>query len=92
MSLLRLKEKKSWGSAGWGYNIFGQPGDAYTTDRHVPVEVGGGQIFNTLSMHGDHSCCLSDAGTILCWGYNAYGTVGDGTIFDRTTPTQLSGF
>ena len=76
----------------WGRNDEGQLGDGSTQDRALPVDVAGlGSGVQAVSVGGDHSCALTDAGAVLCWGGNYFGQLGDGSNIDRHTPTQVHG-
>lgn len=74
----------------WGSNAHGQVGDGTTTDRLVPVIVGGGtRRFSSISA-GSVSCGIEkETGFAYCWGANAHGQVGDGTRTDRLAPVLV---
>ena len=72
----------------WGYNYYGQLGDGSTTNSAAPVRVAGlpsGVV--AISAGTDHTCALTNVGTLYCWGYNSTGGLGDSTFADRTQPT-----
>lgn len=75
----------------WGRNNAGQLGDGTTTNSAVPVAVGGGRTFGSLTMGEFHSCgiagtgpvavgTLGPPGELLCWGQNEFGQLGLGTF------------
>ncbi|HEX7479953.1 MAG TPA: MopE-related protein [Polyangiales bacterium] len=55
-------------------------GDA--CDSPVSVSVAAG---------GQHSCALSQGGTVNCWGLNGDGQLGDGTTTSANTPVAVAG-
>jgi alpha-tubulin suppressor-like RCC1 family protein len=73
----------------WGYNSFGQLGDATSTGPQTcywqlvrcaktPVAVIALGRARAVTAGGDHTCALLDAGGIDCWGANWFGDLGDG--------------
>ncbi len=74
----------------WGYNGFGQVGDATQgTNRLTPVDVTGlssGVARITAGLY--HSCALLNTGGVKCWGSG--GSIGDGTTTSRPTPVDVS--
>ncbi len=75
----------------WGDNSYGQLGDGTTTQRAVPVAIGGALPFTLLGGGLGHSCGLTTAGQIYCWGNNLYGQLGDGTIADHHVAAPIGG-
>ncbi|HEV8131747.1 MAG TPA: hypothetical protein VGQ81_10875 [Acidobacteriota bacterium] len=78
----------------WGNNANGQLGDGTTTQRTIPVQVGGigaGSGVVAVAAGSSHSVALKSDGTVLSWGNNANGQLGDGTIIQRNTSVQVSG-
>ena len=76
----------------WGSNPDGRLGDGTTITRNVPTQVSGltsGVI--AVSAGHEHTCALTEEGSVLCWGYNGYGRLGDGTFATRLVPTQVVG-
>jgi Regulator of chromosome condensation (RCC1) repeat len=79
----------------WGDDFYGTLGDG--TDgtsgnmrRLVPVAVGGGLTFQSLSAGFETMCGTTAAGAGYCWGYN-YGALGDGTQDHRSSPVPVAG-
>jgi len=81
----------------WGWNNWGQLGDALTTDSSVPVLVSGitgltpGNTAVSASAGYSHSCVVMADGTAQCWGFNEYGQLGDGSTIDSVVPVLVSG-
>ena len=79
----------------WGYNNYGQLGDASTTNGLVPQPVLGlNSNILAVAVGGYHACALTSAGSVKCWGRNNYGQIGDGTSGTSATkyaPTQVDG-
>ncbi|MGB4762318.1 MAG: hypothetical protein WBP12_03085 [Candidatus Saccharimonas sp.] len=76
----------------WGRNFTGQLGDETTTDRTVPVKVGGALESLTvtdISTTGNVSCAIANS-KIYCWGSNVYGTVGNNSTVNVSTPTLVN--
>ena len=80
----------------WGSNYRGQLGDATTTDRTIPAQVGsgyaavaagGGQFL--VEVEGGHTVALKLDGSLWAWGWNAYGQLGDASATDRNTPVRI---
>jgi len=75
----------------WGYNSYGQLGDATTTDRSTPGDVSGLTSGVTSVAAGDnHTCAVTSGGGVQCWGDNVNGQIGDGTS-GPLTPVDVSG-
>ena len=86
-----------WTTAGlaycWGRNWSGQLGDGTSADRAAPNPVAQGSLkFTRLSIGGggQHTCGITDAGTVYCWGANSEGQLGDNSTTNRQSPTQVS--
>ena len=61
----------------WGYNGFGQLGDATTSNKNVPSWIPYLSNPGNLSAGSNHSFNLS-SGEASAWGYNLYGQLGLG--------------
>jgi uncharacterized protein (TIGR03437 family) len=92
-SLAAKRDGTVW---AWGWNGFGELGDATTTQRLTPVRVSGLTEVVAVaggggSVVGAHSLALRRDGTVWVWGHNGSGQLGDGTTTDRLTPVQVAG-
>jgi len=56
----------------------------------VPVAVGGGRRFLTISAGARHACALAVDSTAYCWGDNSAGQLGNGTVADTALPLAVS--
>ncbi|MBC7532551.1 MAG: hypothetical protein H7318_13330 [Oligoflexus sp.] len=76
----------------WGQNTNGQLGNGSTTASNVPVAVTGLTNVIALSLSGDFSCAVLDAGAgVKCWGANSYGQLGNSTFTDSSIPVISNG-
>jgi alpha-tubulin suppressor-like RCC1 family protein len=74
----------------WGANARGQLGNGTTTASHVPVPVGGGINFFTVTVGGAHSCAVRGVDSLaFCWGDNSVGQLGDSTTTQRLAPVRV---
>src|ERR1017187_5652297 len=78
----------------WGWNAFGQLGDASTTNSSVPVAVNtsgvlAGKTLTQITPAHDHTCALDAAGAAYCWGLNSYGQLGDGNTTSTSVPVAV---
>ncbi len=65
----------------WGYNWVGQLGDGrhgQDTNSNVPVQVGRGTSWATITAGSNHTCGALVSGAARCWGLNDTGQLGDG--------------
>src|SRR6266851_2868592 len=80
--------------SAWGYNGYGELGNATFTSNNTPVQVlgPGGVGFLTgvtaIAVGGQHSLALKSDGTVWAWGRNILGQLGNGTNTDSNTPLQ----
>jgi Regulator of chromosome condensation (RCC1) repeat len=76
----------------WGSNFYGQLGDATTTNRTVPVQVGGhASDWASVAAGASHTCAVKTDHTLWCWGLNGDGEFGDGTTTNSLVPVQVGG-
>ncbi len=73
----------------WGYNFYGQVGNASTTNVTAPVQIGTATTWGGITCSYYSSAALRTDGTLWTWGRNAEGQLGDGTLIQRTSPGQL---
>lgn len=85
----------------WGGNLFGQLGNATTTQSNVPVRVvkgssiaadnDGTYLKNIRSMDAgtDHTCAASYGGNVYCWGSGSGGELGTGSTGSSNTPVRV---
>jgi alpha-tubulin suppressor-like RCC1 family protein len=81
----------------WGYNGFGELGNASVASVGspvpVPVDTSGvlaGKTLTEISAGEYHSCALDSSGLAYCWGDNVDGDVGDGTTDGSTADHDTS--
>jgi len=80
----------------WGWNSFGQLGDSTNTNKSVPTEItskfnlGSNDKIISLSLGGDHSSALSEAGRVFTWGANRLGQLGDNTNTNKSVPIDIT--
>jgi alpha-tubulin suppressor-like RCC1 family protein len=53
----------------WGWNAEGEVGDGTTTDRLVPVPVGGALRFRQVSAGFGNTCAVTTDNRAYCWGF-----------------------
>ncbi|CAB5019149.1 MAG: chromosome condensation regulator RCC1 [Actinobacteria bacterium] len=79
----------------WGYNYYGQLGNASKTQSLVPVLVSGipatpgGPTATSISTGTEHSCALLSDGQVTCWGLNGRGQLGNVTSDNSITPVLV---
>lgn len=62
----------------WGYNGFGQIGDANNLYRNLPFTVDTNTNYSDLALGDWFSCGLTSSGQLKCWGQNHSGQLGVG--------------
>lgn len=76
----------------WGNNAAGQIGDGTTFNAVTPVDVVGLLPgVRAVSAGMDHTCALTDVGSVMCWGGNGYGQLGNGTTTGSLEPVEVNG-
>ncbi|MFH1436851.1 MAG: hypothetical protein ABIJ56_14180 [Pseudomonadota bacterium] len=76
----------------WGLNASGQLGDGTTYTAMTPVDVVGLMPgVRAVSAGTDHTCALTDVGSVVCWGGNGYGQLGNGTTTGSLEPVEVNG-
>ena len=71
----------------WGHNHYGRLGIGVTGGIYqLPMFVEGATNVVDLSLDYDHTCALSENGSISCWGRSKYGPLGIGPSGDINTP------
>lgn len=76
----------------FGYNGYGQLGDATFTNRTSPTYIS--SVSNVMDICASpfyHTLILLSNGTVLSTGYNGYGQLGDGTTTNRSSFVTVSG-
>ena len=74
----------------WGHNHFGRLGIGVTGGIYqLPMFVEGATNVVDLSLDYDHTCALSENGSISCWGRSKYGPLGIGQSGDKNTPQSV---
>ena len=73
----------------WGRNKWGQLGDGTTTDRLVPVAVGGINDAVELEIGGHQTCVRLSDDRVKCWGYNKYGELGINTTVNSSVAVSV---
>jgi alpha-tubulin suppressor-like RCC1 family protein len=78
----------------WGSNLYGELGDATTTDRSVPTVVAeipsGGSPAIGLAAGARHSLALVGDGRVLAWGRNEFGQLGDASTVASSVPVRAA--
>jgi alpha-tubulin suppressor-like RCC1 family protein len=75
----------------WGDNWKGQLGATVGIESWEPVPVEGLENGYVAVAAGDqHTCALSEQGTVKCWGDNEWGSLGDGTTVGSVMPVDVS--
>ena len=77
----------------WGINDHGQLGNASqpsTPNSYFAFSVLGllGKVIS-ITAGGDHTCAISEPGTLQCWGKNDNGQLGNGSKSDSVNPIEV---
>ncbi len=80
---------------GWGYNFFGQLGNASNSSRLEPAPVVmtgvlAGKTVTAIAAGTHHTLALTSEGRVYSWGLNDDGGLGDGTRTGRNEPVAVS--
>jgi alpha-tubulin suppressor-like RCC1 family protein len=75
----------------WGRNSWGELGDGFTDEKHVPTKIGAATDWATVSAGAYHGVGLKTNGSLWAWGDNGWGQRGDDTTDLKPTqgPTQI---
>ena len=73
----------------WGYNAYGQVGNATTTNQNAPVVVKGLTSGVTAVAGGGCFSLAIQNGSVLAWGDNSLGQLGNGTSGDYSDTPLL---
>jgi alpha-tubulin suppressor-like RCC1 family protein len=74
----------------WGYNGYGQLGDAAGTTSPTPVSVTGVTSDIVAVALGElHTCALTNRAGVRCWGHNAFGQLGNGRRTNSRSPVEV---
>ncbi len=81
--------------AAWGYNYYGQLGNASTTSSNVPVLVSASGVLagkSVVAIAGgkSHSLVLCSDGSVAGWGYNSTGQLGNGSTTNSNVPVLVN--
>ena len=71
----------------WGGNSAGQLGNGTQTASSTPVQVSGGQVFQTISAGYGHACGVTTLFQVYCWGLNGSGQLG-ANVANGSTPVR----
>ena len=76
----------------WGGNVAGTLGNGTTANSATPVPVTGlGSGIASVAAGYDHTCALTQAGSVLCWGSNQFRQLGNGSTSPSLTPVAITG-
>jgi alpha-tubulin suppressor-like RCC1 family protein len=76
----------------WGRNTRDQTGTGLPDSMLVlPTSVGGGLVFHSVAVGGEHTCAIAADDSAYCWGANGSGQLGDSSRIDRALPVSVAG-
>lgn len=76
----------------WGQNDQGQLGDGTNTLSTIPrLATGLAKGVAAITAGADHTCALTNSGTVKCWGRNAKAQLGAGGTSDSNIPVAVTG-
>jgi alpha-tubulin suppressor-like RCC1 family protein len=71
----------------WGYGLYGNLGNALTTDIFTPVTTfSGGTNWKQVSSGGRNTAAIKTDGTLWTWGRGTNGQLGNAVLANRSTP------
>ena len=80
----------------WGRGEYGILGNGGTTNSNTPVDVHTSTTESdplsgiiAISSEYNHSCVLTNAGTVKCWGRNNDGQLGNGSTTQSSAPVDV---
>jgi alpha-tubulin suppressor-like RCC1 family protein len=76
----------------WGYNLFGQLGNALNSDTWTPQNAIGilpPNVATHVSAGNYHSCATLTDGNVACWGRNGSRQLGNGSTADSWIPVTV---
>lgn len=80
------------GTKCWGYNEFGQIGNASNSNVLTPVDVVGQSTgVSAIASGNNHTCVLNTIGGVKCWGANQGGQLGNSSNTNTNTPVNVFG-
>ena len=81
--------QSSGGAHCWGEGSSGQLGYGNTSNRDSPGEaIPNLNGVRQISLGDDHTCALTEGGSVHCWGWGNSGRLGYGNDTDRSTPGE----
>ncbi len=74
----------------WGLNTTGALGNGTTSNSSIPVPVSGlGAGIASVAAGYEHTCALTQGGSVLCWGSNQFQQFGNGSNVSTLTPVSI---
>jgi alpha-tubulin suppressor-like RCC1 family protein len=88
---LASPELWTWGWNNATYGGAGQLGDGTTSNRSLPVTVGGGATWTQAAGGEFQTAGIKSDGTLWTWGHNQWGQLGTGNTTSRSSPGTTAG-